>query len=76
MMVNSNGTLAITTSPTGYLITSHQGDDNKVKVWSPTYQLINQLGKRKSKYIAGMAIDSSGTIYVAELNNKGLQVIS
>ena len=70
---------AITISPTGYLITSHVLDDNKIRVWSPTHQLINQFGKMGSKQgefydIRGMAIDSSGTIYVAEYGNKRLQV--
>ena len=78
--INSNIPWAITISPTGYLITSHAGDDNKIRVWSPTYQLINQFGKKGSKQgefygIEGMAIDSSGTIYVAEYGNKRLQVI-
>ena len=79
--INSYRPFAITISPTGYLITSHDGDDNKIRVWSPTYQLINQFGKKGSKQgefsgIEGMAIDSSGTIYVAEYNNKRLQVIN
>ena len=72
---------AITISPSGYLITGHDGDDNKIRVWSPTYQLINRFGKNGSKQgefygINGMAIDSSGTIYVAEWHNKRLQVIN
>ena len=79
--INSYRPYAITISPTGYLIISHGGDDNKIRVWSPTYQLINQFGIRGSKQgefsgIRGMAIDSSGTIYVAEWDNKRLQVIS
>ena len=79
--ISINSPRAITISPTGYLITSHDGDDNKIRVWSPTYQLINQLGKKGSKQgefygITGMAIDSSGTIYVAEHWNNRLQVIS
>ena len=79
--INSNRPYAITISPTGYLITGHVGDDNKIRVWSPTYQLINQFGKKGSKQgefygMEGMAIDSSGTIYVAEYINKRLQVIS
>ena len=78
--INSNKPVAITISPTGYLITGHHGDDNKIRIWSPTYQLINQFGKKGSKQgefhsINGMAIDSSGTIYVAEWDNKRLQVI-
>ena len=79
--INSYRPFAITISPTGYLITGHTGDDNKIRVWSPTYQLINQFGKKGSQQgefsdIRGMAIDSSGTIYVAEHVNKRLQVIS
>ena len=79
--INSNRPYAITISPTGYLITGHDGGDNKIRVWSPTYQLINQFGIMGSKQgefigIKGMAIDSSGTIYVAEYKNKRLQVIS
>ena len=79
--INSYRPRAITISPTGYLITGHHGDDNKISIWSPTYQLINQFGKKGSNEgefygIAGMAIDSSGTIYVAEYDNNRLQVIS
>ena len=60
--INSNRPFAITISPTGYLITGHEGDDNKIRVWSPTYQLINQFGIKGSKQgefsgITGMAID-------------------
>ena len=78
--INSDSPCAITISPTGYLITGHDGDDNKIRVWSPTYQLINQFGKKGSKLgeisgIAGMNMDSSGTIYVVEEVNKRLQVI-
>ena len=75
--INSNRPYAITISPTGYLVTSHAGDDNKIRVWSPTYQLINQFGKSGSEQgeydsISGMAIDSNETIYVAEFNNNRL----
>ena len=67
--INSNRPCAITISPTGYLITGHIGDDNKIRVWSPTYQLINQFGKIGYKQgefygITGMALDSSGTIAI------------
>ena len=79
--INTNEPYAITTSPTGYLITDHDGYDNKIRVWSPTYQLINQFGKYGSKQVEfcginGLGMDSSGTIYVAEWNNKRLKVIS
>ena len=79
--INSDSPLAITTSPAGYLITGHAGDDNKIRVWSPTYQLINQFGTYGSQQgefygISGIAVDSTGTIYVAEANHNRLQVIS
>jgi len=46
------------------LITGHAGDDNKIRVWNPSYQLIKQFGKKGSEpgkfdAINGMAIDSS-----------------
>ena len=71
----------ITSSPTGYFITGHhEGDDNAIRVWSPTYQLINQFGKKGSergefKGINGIAIDSNGTMYITESDNKRLQII-
>ena len=79
--INSDRPWAITISPTGYLIIDHNGDDNMIRVWSPTYQLINQFGKKGSKQgefygIQGIAMDSRETIYVAEYDNKRLQVIS
>jgi len=79
--INCNSPWAISISHTGYLITGHYGDGSKIRVWGPTYELIHQFGKRGSKQkefkgINGMAMDSSGTLYVAELDNKRLQVIS
>ena len=79
--INSKRPWAIAISPTGYLVIDQFGEDNKITVWSPTYQCIKQFGKRGSKQgefydIHGMAIDSSGTTYVAEGDNKRLQVIS
>ena len=78
--INSYSPYAITISPTGYLITGHDYG-HMIRVRSPTYHLINQFGKKGSKqgefgYIFGIAMDSKGTIYVAELDNKRLQVIS
>ena len=80
-IINSVIPSAITISPTGYLITSHDGDDNKIRIWSPINQCIKMFGKKGSKQgefydIQGMAIDSSGTIYVVEWGNNRLQVIS
>ena len=68
-------------SSTGYLISGHRGEDNKIKVWSPNYKLIKAFGKRGSKQeefcgIMGMAMSLTGVIYVAEWNNKRLHVIS
>ena len=79
--INGDRPYAITISPTGYLITGHDGDDNKIRIWSPTYKLINQFGKKGSeqgefKGITGMAVSSKGTVYVAERYNERLQVIS
>ena len=79
--INTDRPCAITISPTGYLITGHDVADNKIRVWSDTYQCIKMFGKKGSKQgefynITGMAIDSSGTIYVTEWYNKRLQVIS
>ena len=79
--IYSGRPLAITISPTGYLINGRYEDEYEIRIWSPTYQLINQFGKRGSRKgdldtIVGMAIDSRGTIYVAEWDNKRLQIIS
>ena len=79
--INSNKPWAITISPTGYLIIDHNDDNNMIRVWSPTYQLIKRFGKKGSKQgefddIFGIAMDSRGTIYVAEWHNRRLKVIS
>ena len=78
--INSDSPLAITISPTGYLITGHYADDNNIKIWSHTYELINQFGNKESKQgefysINGIAIDSSGTMYCIT-DDKRLHVIS
>ena len=74
---------AFTVSPTGYLITGYRGEDNKIRVLSsdPSYKLIKEFGRRGSEKgdfngIMGMAVNSSGIIYVVEWNNQRLQVIS
>ena len=72
---------AVTISPTGYLITGYCGDDNNIRIWNEAYQCIKMFGKEGSKEgefsdIQGMAIDSNGTLYVAEGYNRRLQIIS
>jgi len=79
--INCDSPYAITISNTGYLITGHDGNDNKIRVWSLTYQLIHQFGNKgfkqgEFKGISGMAMDSNGTVYVVEWDNNRLQVIS
>ena len=79
--INTDSPWAITISPKSYLITGHDGVNNKIRVWSDTYRCIKMFGKRGSGLgefhgISGMAMNSSGTIYVAEHDNKRLQVIS
>jgi len=79
--INCYKPFAIAISHTGYLITSQGGDDNKIGVWSPTYQLIHQFGKKGSKQgefrgITGMSMDLSGTVCISEGTNSRLQVIS
>ena len=74
--------LAITVSPDGHIIAGCHGDNNKIRVWSPTHQLIEQFGKMGSQQgefmgIEGIAINySTGSVYVVEESNKRLQVIS
>jgi len=69
---------SITVSPDGYIITDC---DDKINIWSPTHQLIHQFGRmgsQKGEFISicGIALNSTGTIYVAEYGNKRLQIIN
>ncbi|XP_065917688.1 tripartite motif-containing protein 2-like [Dysidea avara] len=71
---------AITVSPDGHIIASY-GDRNKIGVWSPTHQMIEHFGKKGPQQgefdtINGIAMNSSGSIYVVECHNNRLQVIS
>ena len=71
---------AITVSPDGHIIASY-GDRNEIGVWSPTHQMIEHFGKKGPQQgefntINGIAMNSSGSIYVVECHNKRLQVIS
>jgi len=74
--VKCNHPFAIFVSPDDYILT----DDNNYSlvVYSPTHQMIVKLGKcgnRKGQFngICGIAINSCGTIFIAENNNKRLQ---
>ena len=69
---------AITVSPDGYIII---GCDDKITIWNLTHQLIHQFGKNGSQLgefsgINGTAMNSTGTIYVVEGNNKRLQIFN
>jgi len=69
---------SITVSPDGYIITDC---DDKITIWSPAHQLVHQFGKKGSQQgefddIRGIAMNSAGTIYVAEYDNKRLQIIN
>ena len=71
---------AFAVSPSGYLITGYHGENNKIKVWSCGYEFIKEFAKKgfeKGEFngIMGMAVDSSGIVYVVEWENKRLQVI-
>jgi len=70
---------AITVSPDGYIIAGCDGDNNKIRVWSPTHQLIHQFGKKGSQLgefcgINGIGMNSSGNINVVEWKNMRLQI--
>ena len=79
--IDCHGHSNITVSPTGYILTSHETDNNMITILSPTHQLMHQFGKEGSQQgrfhsIRGMAIGSTGDIYVVEGDNRRLQVIS
>ena len=79
--INCKHPFVIILSPTGYLITSHGERDNKIKVWIPTYQLVYQFGKKGTKQgefdgICGMALNSSGILYIVERYNKRIELIN
>ena len=79
--ITCDSPLAITVTPDGYIIAGCGGDDNKIRVWGPTHQLIHQFGKKGSQQgefniILGIAMNSTGTIIVAEKENNRLQVIT
>jgi len=70
---------AITVTTDGHIINSCD-HGTSITIWSPSHQLVHQLGKKGSQqgefcHIEGVAMNSSGTIYVVEGDNKRLQMI-
>ena len=56
-------------------------NNHSITMFSPTHESIVKfgvLGKEKGQFsfIAGIAINSSGTIFVTECNNNRLQIIT
>ena len=75
--INCNNPWAIGIAPDDYIITTH----NVLTVFSPTHELIGKLGVRGNRRgqfndILGIAINSSGTIFVTECGNRRLQIIT
>jgi len=71
----------ITVSPDGHIIAGCICDSKKIKIWSPTHQLVNQFGEEGSQQgefygTYGIVMTSTGTIYAVEYANRRLQVIS
>lgn len=71
--------VAISITPDDYIITS---DDHihRLVIFSPKHQLISRFGmggkgKGEFVHIFGIAVDSSGTIFVTESSNSRLQII-
>ena len=78
--INCNNSFAIGIAPDDHLITNDH-ENNVLNVISPTHELIAKLGvygnaKGQFRGITGIAINSCGTIFVTELNNKRLQIIT
>ena len=76
--INCNNPLAICISPDDYVISDAE---DFLIVFSPTHDLIAKFGTRgnaKGQFrgINDIAINSSGTIFVTEHNNKRLQIIA
>ena len=77
--INCSKPYAIVIAPDDYIITDH--DDNFLTVFNPTHELVGKLGvcgKEKGQFddICGIAINSSGTIFVTEYGNRRLQIIT
>ena len=77
--INCSKPYTIGITPDDYIITDH--DDNFLTVFSPTHELVGKLGvcgkgEGQFGYITGIAINSSGTIFVTEYDNHRLQIIT
>jgi len=71
---------AIFIAPDDCIITDDH-DNNSIIVFSPTHEMINKFGmcgnERGQFYdIYSIAINESGTIFVAEYGNRRLQIIT
>ena len=76
--INCNKPYAICISPDDYVITDA---DDVLIIFSPTHELVAKFGvcgKAKGQFscIIGTTINSSGTIFVTEYDNKCLQIIT
>ena len=76
--INCTKPWAIGIAPDDYITTDLK---DVLTVFSPTHELVGKFGvhgKKKGQFssIQGIAINSNGTIFVAESNNGRLQVIT
>ena len=78
--INCNNPYAIGIAPGDYIITDDHSN-HFLTVFSPTHELVGKFGvcgKGKGQFdrILGIAINSSGTIFVTEKKNHRLQIIT
>ena len=78
--INCNYPYAICIAPDDHII-ARVNDYDSITVFSPTHECIAKFGvygKEKGQFylINGIAINNNGTIFVTELNNKRLQIIT
>ena len=78
--INCESPFSICIAPDDYIITD-AGSDDDLTVFSPTHELITKFGvhgEEEGQFdgIYGIAINSSGTIFVTEASNERLQIIT
>ena len=78
--INCNKPYAIGIAPDDYIITDNH-NNHFLTVFSPTHELVGKFGvcgkgKGQFDHILGIAINSSGTIFVTESVNHRLQIIT